>query len=495
MRVNVCLLCCVSGQDAPNKQAQRAPNPSSQLTCTVTNGNLFSICSLFSPTGSNSDPHQRDPDVLSHLSHTSVSDDGLLVSKVSSASSESSPGPRSADEGSLSDRGMTEGWEDEVKGGRNTEGRDMSEERREELQGEEVKEGRSAGGMRGTLVAPTTDTASGPENNQRSAGDAEDTRQPETETKDRAEAAGTDGEEERAKTEVLIPVQTAADTESDTQQVIDIRRAEPPLVAWALSDCSQKAGEMVEDSGDAANGCETSRAHTFCSDEPQSAGCRPSSGDQETQRLSCDEAIVPTRDEAFEKAAEETPAVASELCSSRTAVLPAESAHVNIQKSESKQTQRANPSDMTGDKKQTDEECEPHVWMPDDVCVGIMNEATDLESGEKKDEKEANAADAKTSQSGAVTTFSTYSSHKNDASPQTFSEKCYKRSPAKEMLLDGANVLPSNMSYRSAFDWSSTQRKALSSRTKSDVSVLHQFVQVSHFNNARTTIQWPSEDL
>lgn len=562
------MLCSVSGQDAPNKQAQRAPNPSNQLTCAVTDSNLFSICSLISPAGRHRHIHNSDTnqsDVLSHFNHTSVSDEGLLVSKVScvsNTSTESSPGPRSVHEDSLSedksDRGMTEGWKDEGKGGKNTDGRGMNEERRwdrERLQGEDVKEGRGAGEMRGTREAQTTDTASRPENNQWSTEDGEDTRQPETETKDRAEAAGTDGEEGRAKTgphmpEVQIPAQTATDTtteKSDTQQVSDIRHAEPPLAAWALSDCSQsvspKAGEKVEDSSDVTNGCEARRAHTFRSDGRQRAGYGPSSGAREVQRLACDEASALPRDEAFEETTEEMPVdkwaarIASERRSSRTAILPAESAHVNIQKLESKHTQRVNPSDMTSGMKQTDNKCEPQhecektspvtagdlrafnkrearsadscentvcdpaqqpvgQSKPDDVCVGIMNDAADLESDVEagrcqehtKNEKAADAGDAKTSKSGAVTMLSTYSSRESDASPQTFSATCYQRSPGD------TNVLPSNMSYRSAFDWGSTQRKALSSRTKSDVSVLHQFVQVSHFNNAGVTIQWPSED-
>lgn len=503
------MLCSVSGQDAPNKQAQRAPNPSNQLTCTVTDSNLFSICSLISPAGRhrhihNSDTNQSDPDVLSRLNHTSVSDEGLLVSKgscVSNTSTESSPGPRSVNEDSLSedksDKGMTEGWRDEGKGGKNTDGRDMNEEQRrdrEELQGEDVKEGRSAEEMRGTREAQTTDTASRPENNQRSTEDVEDTRQPETETKDRAEAAGTDGEEGRAKTgphmpEVQIPVQTATDTtteQSDTQQVSDIRHAEPPLAAWALSDCSQsvsqKAGEKVEDSSNVTNGCETRRAHTFRSDERQRAGYGPSSGAQEVQRLACDEASAFPRDEAFEETTEEMP--------------------VDNQKLESKQTQRVNPSDMTSGMKQTDNKCEPQhecektsPVTADDLRAFNKREARSADSCENiVCDPDADAGDAKTSKSGAVTMLSTYSSRESDASPQTFRAKCYQRSPAKEMLLGDANVLPSNMSYRSAFDWGSTQRKALSSRTKSDVSVLHQFVQVSHFNNASVTIQWPSED-
>lgn len=536
--VNFCMLCSVSGQDAPNKQAQRDLNPSNQLTCAVTNSNLFSICSPISPTGSNrhshnSDTNQSDPDAQDSLSEDK------------------------------SDRGMTEGWKDEVKGGENTEGRDMNEEQRrdgEESQGEDVTEGRGAGEMKGALVAQTTDTASGAENNQRSAEDVEDTRHPETETKDRAEAAGTDGEEERAKTgphmpEVQIPVQTAADTtaeESDTQRVVDIRRTETPLAAGALSDrsqnVSQEAGEKVEDSSGVTDGCETRRARPFCPEEHQSVGYGPSSAALGVQRLAGDEANAFTRGEVFEKTTEEMPVdnsaarIASELCGSRTAVLPADSA--NIQKL--KQTQNT---------KQT-EKCEPHMWKDklmetvdeaftpvaqhecgqktspvtaddlgelnkreaqssadpaqqpvgqsnlEDVCAGIRNDGTDLESDAEaarcqehmKNEKVADAEDAHASKSGAVTMLSTYSSHENDAWPQTCGATCYKWSPAKEMLLDDTNVLPGNMSYRSAFDWGSTQRKALSSRTKSDVSVLHQFGQVSHFSNASMTNQWPSED-
>lgn len=75
-------------------------------------------------------------------------------------------------------------------------------------------------------------------------------------------------------------------------------------------------------------------------------------------------------------------------------------------------------------------------------------------------------------------------SHEDDTSPETGRENCYEQSRAKEMLLDDTNEssLPSNNTYRSSFDWG---RKTLSSRSKSDVSALHQFVQVLQLKHSR----------
>lgn len=611
------MLYSVSGQDTPNKHQQsqfKQPlNPSNQFTCTLTNNNPFSLCSLSGTTGSNSsilnkhinnsNINESDPDVLSHLIHTSVSDEGLLISKascVSDTSTESSTGHRPVNESvhslskEKSDGGMTEGWKDDVKRGKNNideqEKNEKQQWNRDEIQGEDVKEGGSAGETRGTLVAQTTDRADRREDSQRSTEDVEDTKQPETETKDTA-----DGAEERGKTgphmpETQILVQTTTDTtaeKSDTQQVVDFMDTEPPLAACAPSDCSQslsqKVSEKVEDSSHVNKGFETRReVHTFCSDEHQSVRHGPNSGIQEVQRLGHDEANTFAQDQVFEKTTEEMPSdksaanIPTELCEPQnqssicssqinTAALPAQSDNIN--NLETKQTQRTNPSDITSNMKQTYEMCDTHVRkdgvlleimvepqaLPqisqqevgqpkslvtdddddddcrafkkregqsnvdtpennacepvqrpvgksnlEDPCVDITIDTADLESEVEtgrcqehmKNNKAEDADDAKTTKGGADLKLSASSSHENDASPQTFSKKCYEQSPAKEMLLDDTNesFLPSNMTYRSAFDWASAQRKAVSSRTKSDVSVLHQFVQVSQLKNVSITI-------
>lgn len=595
------MLYSVSGQDTPNKHQQsqfKQPlNPSNQFTCTLTNNNPFSLCSLSGTTASNSsilnkhinnsNINESDPDVLSHLIHTSVSDEGLRISKascVNDTSTESSTGHRSVNESvhslskEKSDGGMTEGWKDDVKRGKNNidEQEKIEEQQwnRDEIQGEDVKEGGSARETRGTLVAQTTDRADRREDSQRSTEDVEDTKQPETETKDRA-----DGAEERGKTGPHMPeTQTTTDTsteKSDTQQVVDFMDTKPPLAACAPSDsqsASQKVSEKVEDSSHVNKGCETRReVHTFCSDEHQSVRHGPNSGIQEVQRLGHDGANTFAQDQVFEKITEEMPSdksaanIPTELCEPQnrssicssqinTAALPAQSDNVN--NLETKQTQRTNPSDITSNMKQTDEMCDTHV-RKDGVLLEIMVEPQALpqiseqEGGQPKplvtdddddddcrafkkregqsnvDTRENNACepvqrplgksnledprvdittghcqehmknvkvedadDAKMTKGGADLKLSASSSHENDASAQTFSKKCYEQSPAKEMLLDDTNesFLPSNMTYRSAFDWASAQRKAVSSRTKSDVSVLHRFVQVSQFKNVSITI-------
>lgn len=403
---------------------------------------------------------------------------------------------------------------------------------REEVRGEDVKEG--------TLTAQTTDRVDRREDNQGSAEDAADPKQPETEAKDRAEREGV---EKRGEAETQIPVQTTTDTtteKSDTQPVIDfiVSACEP-------SDCSQSLSQKVTEKNE---GYEITRVHAFCSDEHQSVNHGPNSVIQEVQRLSHDE--VQTFAESVTQMpspvyTEEKPPnkPATDILTELSGPLNQSDAVVSIQELETTETQPSDLSDNPSHLKQTDDD------VKEDVLVRKMIETpqsqeiseqigqlksdedgdssaykkregqTNVDTGEKdacetsqdplgksnlkaadipmdtadslvetgscqdhmKNDKAEDAGDAKTTD----LKLSVHPSHESDASPETDNTKSYelKKSPAEEMLLDGTNELSllSNKTHRLSFDLGSTQRKAVTPRTTSDVSILHQFVQVLQF--------------
>ncbi len=431
-----------------------------------------------------------------------------------------------------------QGWKDDVKQGKNNRKEEERNEEqqwnREEVQGEDVKEGGGAGGKRGTLMTQTTDRADRREDSQRSTEDTGDTKQPETETKDRAEGEGTDGAEERAKKglhtpetpETQIPVQTTTDTtteKSDTQKVIDFMDAEPPLAACEPSDClSQTVSEKDADPSHVNKGCEIRReVHTLCSDEHQSVSHGPNSVIQEVQHLSHDEVQIFAESltqmpspvhHVFKKTTEEKPSdsiptevseplkhtcecdthVNNECALVRTMVKPQalpQSQEISEQECAQLKSLVTDDGDSSVYKKREgrsnadtreNDPCETAQ-----VCVDITVDTVDLESAVETGScqehmKNEDAGDANTTKNETDLKLSVHLSHEDDASPETGREKCYEQCPADEMLLDDNHEwsLPSNKTYRLSFDWASVQRKTVSSRTQSDVSVLHQFVQV-----------------
>ncbi|XP_074488261.1 coiled-coil domain-containing protein 73 isoform X2 [Sebastes fasciatus] len=136
-----------------------------------------------------------------------------------------------------------------------------------------------------------------------------------------------------------------------------------------------------------------------------------------------------------------------------------------------------------------------------DACADITIDTAVLESRVETGSSQEHTENYKIEDAGNAKTtktdlkLSVHSSHESDASPETGSTKCYEQSPAKEMPLDDTNEFPllSNKTYRSSFDWGSAQRKPEGSRTKSDVSILHQFVQGSSMFEPNTS--GPSELL
>lgn len=472
-----------------------------------------------------------------------------------------------------------QGWKDDVKQVKNNgeEGERIEEQQwnREEVKGEDVKEGGSAGVKRGTLMAQTTDRADRQDCSQGSTEDAGDPKQPETEKKNRAEGEGTCGAEERGNTglhtaETQIPSQTTTDTttkKSNAQQIIDFMDTEPLLAACEPSDCSQslfqKISEKDVDSSHVNKEYEIRReVHTFCSDEHQSGNLGPNFVIQEVQSLFHDEDQTFAKSvsqlpspvhQVSEKTKEEKPSNKSaaniltepsgplnqsSICSSQTNSAPLAAPSdgiVSVQefKTTTTQTQLNNPSDITSDMKQTDKMCDneecvlvttmvesqalPQSQVTDnddngyssaykkkesqsnvdtcendawetaqelmeksnlkDACADITMDTVNLESwvetGSYQEHMEndeiEDAGHAKTTKSETVLKLSVHPSHESNASPETGSKKCYEQSPAKELLLDDTIELslPSNKTYRSAFDLGSAQRKTVSHRTMS----------------------------
>ncbi len=528
-----------------------------------------------------------------------MSDDGVLISKGSCVSDTLTPSSlhhtsvdrsvnllsKEMSDGTTSERELT----DDVKPGRsNTEAEKKHEEQqwnREEAQGEDVKERGSAGDKRGTLVAQTTDRADRQEGSGRLTEDPGDTKQPETETKDRAEGEGTDGAEERGKTgpytpETQIPTQTTADKtaeESNTLPVIDSMDTEPLLTACEPSECSQNlpqnASEKVADSIHVNNRNQAwSKVYTSSFDDHQNVSHESNSVIQEVQHFSHDEAQISPHSlhhQVSEKNKEETSdkiaanaAKPSEPLNQSSVALPAQSDHtVSIQESETTtQTQPSYPSDNLGNVMQTDEMCDTHVradcvlatakveshTLPQsvetteqqheelrslvtddeddasrvckkrkgqsnadtgannacetaqeaveksnlqDACVDNVMDTVDAESEVETDscqkDRKEDAGDTKTTKSDI--TLSAHPSHESDASLETGSKKSYQQHPAEEMRLDDTekSSLSNNKTYRPSFDWDSAQRKTVCSKTKSDVSVPHPFVQVLQLQHAR----------
>ncbi|XP_031731534.1 coiled-coil domain-containing protein 73 isoform X2 [Anarrhichthys ocellatus] len=256
--------------------------------------------------------------------------------------------------------------------------------------GEDAKEGGSAAEKSGTLGAQTTDRADRREGTHGSPEDAGGgPKQPETETKDRAEGEGTYGAEERGKTalhaaETQIAAQTTTDTttkNSDTQQVFDLTDTEPPTAACEPSDRSQSLLQNVSEED--ADSCRLNEGYetpsVLCrSHEPQGVNHGPNCVVQEVQRLCHDEvqtfaesATPSPVHHVLEKTTEEKPSKKSaanmstglsgplnqsRICSSQINNAPsaAQLDVVRIQELGTTQTQPSDPSDIPSDMKQTD---------------------------------------------------------------------------------------------------------------------------------------------
>eukprot|EP00064_Thunnus_orientalis_P005099 superscaffoldBa00000487_g5112 len=265
----------MGGQEASThhlqSQYKEPPNISNLFTFPLDTNNVCSLNSLSGKTSSdtnilnkymnNSNTSERDSDIVSDVMCTtsSVSDDSLLISKsscVSSTITASSPDHTSIDGSVLTkenseevNRGTSETEQDGKDDNREEE--DRNKWNREDVQGEDVKEGGLAGEKRGTLMTQTTDRV---DRQECRGGDA---RKPKTEIKDRAEGA------ERGKTETPEPeiqAQTTSDKnnkyeeKSNIPRVIDFMDStETPLTACEPSDSSQSLSQVIKTDADSSH--------------------------------------------------------------------------------------------------------------------------------------------------------------------------------------------------------------------------------------------------
>lgn len=421
----------------PHQQSQfKQPLNTSNLdTCPLNNNKLSELCCLSGTTGSdssvskkygkNSNTSQSDPDVVSDLIDTasSGSDNGPLISRgsnVCNTSDASVSGYMSVDGSGDLLSNWELGWRDEVKHGKSNreveKSRGAQQWNKGENLGENVKVGRSTTETRGMLMAKTTDRR---EDIQRSTEDSVDTKQPKTETKDKTEGEGTDGVEERGKTEshspeMHIPAQTTTDTttkKSHAQQVNDFMDTESPLAASESSDFSKSlshnVSKMVADYRLVNKAYKLSReAQAFCSDEHQSVNDGPNI--HEVQGRCHDEPQNFAQDllhQVYEKTMQETPSdkpianIPTEVfehlnqssvgnSQTNTVALPIRSNNiVSIQVLETNATQPNKPSVITRNMEQTDEMFDAHV-REDCVLVTKMFEPRALSQSQETSERE-----------------------------------------------------------------------------------------------------------
>ncbi|XP_027128138.1 coiled-coil domain-containing protein 73 isoform X2 [Larimichthys crocea] len=396
-------------------QFKHPVNPSNVLPSTCTDSSRHRLCALSRTTGNkqiiNSNMSQNDPDVAPRLIHaaSSVCDDSLPISKgscVTDASS-SSPGHRSVG-GSVESKEK----KDDMKRGENE-----REEEEMNVRGEDAKEGESA---------QTTDRADRRE-------DAGDTKEPGTETKDRAERPHTP--------ETQISAQTTADTatkKSSTQPVIDFMDADSPLTVCEPSDCSQSLSERVCEKVSDCN--HVNEVNTFCSGERQSV-CQTFEFHQE-KRSDTSAANIPT--ELSE------PLNQSSIRSSQTDTAAQSDNVVTIQELETKIT-RTQPSNPSEHEPQASPQSPEISELEPDATMDTVHLESKVETGSCQEHvmKEDKVEDAQTIQTDVRP------SNKKDAPTEAGSTKCHKQCQVKEMLHGDTNESspPGSKTFRSSFDW------------------------------------------
>ena len=244
----------------------------------------------------------------------------------------------------------------------------------EHVQGEAAKEGGSTGEKRGTVMAETTGPEDRREGVQRSAEEAEDTRNSESETRDE----GSDGAEQRGKTgeqtpAAQIPTQTSTDCSSEksnTLQVVDFMDTETPLVVCESShrteSLCQESTEQDADSSHVNEGRGTERGQFLSALGPDEGRRAVDQGPKSVTQVRQVEVQTPDDDishQVSEETPEETPvdeSAAEPLSDCGSAVIPsAAQTDIIISISElettAAQSEQSHPSGMNRDMKQTDE--------------------------------------------------------------------------------------------------------------------------------------------
>ncbi|XP_026221123.1 myosin-1 [Anabas testudineus] len=473
----------------------------------------------------NSNTSGTDPDVVSDFISTSssVSDTNF---QISNGASTAVPSPeRMSDKNEEGNAGMNEkrGKDDWKQDHNNRKEDDRNTEQqwnKEEVLRGVVKEEESTEEKRGTLMTQTTDRADREENNKGSAEDEGDTRNPETETRDRAEGEGTHEVEERGKTAVhtsetpdtQIPDQTTADTtieDSKTQQVIDFMDTKPLPAVSEASDrsLSRQRVDCV---------CVIQEQH-LCHGEVQTQDAEPinylPNHAYQVAEKACNTSAAnfPCR---FSEPLNE-----SSMCCPQTnaALLVTQTdGAFSIQETNPAATEYSDPPDIKSNMKQSDEMCDtnvtedcllvrtlvesqispkisgvqenrqheplvtddgegdssPYRKSEDQLNVDTQENGTCIEESKLKDvcvEIAKNTAEFESE-------VESLKLHENE-SAETECSRCYEQPPVKEVLDNTEeSFLHISNTYRPSFDWDSAQRKTAISRTKSDVSGLHQFV-------------------
>ncbi|XP_042266909.1 uncharacterized protein LOC121896904 [Thunnus maccoyii] len=417
----------MGGQEASThhlqSQYEEPPNISNLFTFPLDTNNVCSLNSLSGKTSSdtnilnkymnNSNTSERDSDMVSDVMCTtsSVSDDSLLISKsscVSSTITASSPDHTSID-GSVPTKENSEevnrGTSETEQDGKddNREEEDRNKWNREDVQGEDVKEGGHAGEKRGTLMTQTTDRV---DRQECRGGDA---RKPKTEIKDRAEGA------ERGKTETPEPeiqAQTTSDKnnkyeeKSNIPRVIDFMDStETPLTACEPSDSSQSLSQVIKTDADSSHvnkgggmGRGGQLPCTFSSDESLSVSHGSNPLVQAVQHL-CQDAeslchLPSAIQQVFEKNIEERLSDKSdfpaELSERSSQTISAQSGGiVNIQDLQTTQTQTetSNPPDIASIINHTDEMRDTKV-SEEGVLVSTMIKPQALPQSQEISEQE-----------------------------------------------------------------------------------------------------------
>ncbi|XP_041854198.1 paramyosin-like isoform X2 [Melanotaenia boesemani] len=532
------------GKDQDNHHLRILNHPA-VLACPLTTSDLSSHCNN-SETNSEVLTKNMNNSEIDIVSDLTVSKDVLQskLSHVSGNTTASSPECESMDESGKEDLLTKEKYEEgdgginEGKLGREIDGKQHSnteqvENIAEQQNREEFKEDVNDAGEKRTVVAQTTDRADMHEDNVGSAEGTGKTRNPETE--DKADGEVTDGVKERGQTaehaaETQIPTQTTTDTsqKSLTWQVNDFMDAEP-LTACEPSHISQKVTHKDADS--------SSLNKEVCADEHQrvTQNVLPLCQDAEPLNQSICQAIDPSKETADEVL------IQLPTCTSQINVAPQDgqspgNTDFQEQKSSQTETETCNPSDIITNVKQADETSDTCV---SEECV-LVKKLTELqplsqsrepaaqESGQLMSDGKDGADQWRESQSGGSNTCDTGMApgttsclEETKAAPQPEPavqhenrEKHIQLEKLKEAgnaeitkretdLKPSAFPSPENDSlsktdsdesflsrkktHRPLFEWGTAQRKIQSSKSKSDVSALHQFIEGAGISAPHTT--------
>nr|XP_043891397.1 myosin heavy chain, skeletal muscle, adult-like [Solea senegalensis] len=382
--------------------------PQSGFKQSLNTSHLFT-CSLITSS-------EIDPAALSDLTHTtsSVSDYDQIIGKGCSAASVPNPDhsliTETAGLKNTNDDDESIGMNEKKCGGKDDEGQQKSNREEEERsEKEDVNQERSAEEKRGTVMTQKSGTVDRREDGQGSAEDAGNTRNPESETRDRGVGQGTEGAKERGQKlahtlETLILTQTTTE-KSNTLQVTDFMDTEPSLAVCEPLDCSQSLCELDAVSSHVTKACGTRREEQSLSfGDSISHGPDPVFQEQNLCPGEVQTHLQSQIHHISEKTTRETPADKSAelseplsqamVCSAQTNSAPVITQRafiVTIQESETTTGQTIEsdkPSDITINVKQSDDVCHKYV-SEDSVSAKLTVEPQTCPQSQEVSEQES----------------------------------------------------------------------------------------------------------